>query len=185
MSTETIEVDEGSPQVETPEHRPVILADPELIEPLPGHRWILDDDMFHKVPVKVKIKVSKNPDRFETVEEERVWPHYSVKETAKFFFGKSPHWLRWRYLSDERTSKVTGEVTKAAKHPDGFFVLDGEPLVPKTSISGYRYYTLPDIERMAAALGQQKVIDGWEVNAITLLAVSNAAIWGVGPRSGK
>lgn len=35
-------------------------------------------------------------------------PHYTVSELAKFFFGRSPHWIRWR----ER---------------EGYFVLDGDP----------------------------------------------------------
>jgi len=153
-----------------PEYQPFVLADPALLIPPHGQRWWLYDEMFP--PVKVKVKVGK-----ETVIETRRSPYYSVQEVAKFFFGRTPHWLRWRYLSDERVSKKTGEITIPARHPDGFFILDGEVLEPKKSISGYRWYTLADIERMAAALGQTGAIDGLEVSAITALVRANAQMW--------
>lgn len=155
-----------------PQYQPFILADAELVKPPGNQRWWLYDEMFKSVEVQVKSGKK-------TITETRLKPYYSVQEVSKFFFGRSPHWLRWRYLSDQRVSKVTGQITKAAKHPDGFFILDGEPLVPKTSLSGYRWYTLADVERMAAALGQTGIIDGLEVSAITSLVRASAVIWKV------
>jgi hypothetical protein len=100
-------------------------------------------------------------------------PSFSVQEVSKFFFGRNPDWLRWRYRSDERTLK-SGEVR--GEHAHGFFVLDGEPLEPKRTKTGYRYYSLADVERMAHALAQNGALDGMQLANIIALVRACAAI---------
>lgn len=78
-------------------------------------------------------------------------PNYTVQETAKFFFGKSSDWLRWR-------SKKTPD------NPDGLFIINGEPLPDRRTDVGFRYYTLADIERMGHAMAHGNGIDGATLN---------------------
>lgn len=92
-------------------------------------------------------------------------PTYTVQEAAKFFFGKSPDWLRWR-------------TKKTADNPDGFFVLDGEPLPDHRTDAGFRYYTLHDIEKMAHALAQNNGIDGGTLQAIITMVRTSCRIYG-------
>jgi hypothetical protein len=88
-------------------------------------------------------------------------PIYTVQETAKLFFGKSPDWLRWRYRP-----------AKSSQYPNGYFVLNGVQLEPKRTEKDNRYYTLADIERMAHALVENHAIDPehlWVVLQLVLL----------------
>lgn len=143
---------------------PLVVADPELMVP-EGRRFWLDDDMFDKADR------NGNP-----------IPSFKVKEVSTMFFGKSPDWLRWRMRpNDKRTKdKVTGEVTVTkGDHPDGFFILDGEPLVFKRTGPGARYFTLADIERMAHALAQDGAIDGRTLTLVTRMVVTCARLHGV------
>lgn len=78
-------------------------------------------------------------------------PRYSTSEVAKFFFGRSPHWMRWR----ERK---------------GHFVLNGTPVEPERTATGSRTYTLADVERLAHALASNHAIDARQL-AMTLRAV--------------
>jgi len=145
---------------------PIVIAEPDLLHPPDGRFW-LHDEQFGRDHKDLHVKKDRKG---------RVAPNYSVQETAKFFFGRSSDWLRWRYESDEVRDEE-GNVTRPARHPHGFFVLDGKPLVPKKAPSGYRYYTLPDIERMAHALAQNGVIDGTELSMVIQLVKLTAQIW--------
>ncbi len=79
-----------------------------------------------------------------------VGPRFSTAEVAKFFFGRSPHWMRWRERS-------------------GMFTLDGESIQPERS-SNIRSYTLSDIERLCHALAQHGAIDALQLRlALRLL----------------
>lgn len=78
-------------------------------------------------------------------------PNFAVQETATAFLGHSPDWLRWRYRPD---TPATGD----PQFPNGYFVLDGEILIPSMTPSGSRYYTLADIEKMTFALFQNSVV---------------------------
>jgi hypothetical protein len=147
--------------------KPIILGNAMVLAKPAGRYWFYDE-MFNTCLVKVKVDK-------EFVYEERLTPHYSVQEVAKFFFGRTADWLRWRYLSDEKTDKKTGEITPA-KHPDGYFVLDGVPLEPKKSLTGYRWYTIADVERMAHALAQNGAIDGWQLDNIVNLVKAAASV---------
>jgi hypothetical protein len=100
-------------------------------------------------------------------------PHFSVQECAKAFFGRSSDWLRWRYRPDKPRKNQTSQF------PDGYFILDGEPLEPKTSAKGARYYTLADIERMAHALVQTGVLDGDGFTNVLAIVKANAALHGI------
>lgn len=92
-------------------------------------------------------------------------PNYTVSEASKFFFAQKPDWLRWR-------SKKTKE------NPDGFFVLDGEPLPDHRTDAEFRYYTLADIERMAHALAQNGGISGARLKHITTLIRTLCKMYG-------
>jgi hypothetical protein len=150
--------------------KPIVVADPDNKAGGTGKDGFVFHDENFRI-VKVKVKVDGKP----TVEERPI-PYFSVQDVAKFFFGRTADWLRWRYQSDEKTDKKTGKVTPA-RHPDGFFVLDGVPLKPKTSVHGYRYYTLADVERMAHALARNEAIDGDELNDVMTIIKANAKIW--------
>ncbi len=143
---------------------PLVVADPELLTLPEGQRFFLDDDMFpldkRGVPT----------------------PAFKSKETAEIFFGKSVDWLRWRMRSNDKRvkDKDTREVTVVkGDHPDGFFLLDGEPLEFKRTGPGSRYYTLADIERMAVALAQEGSIDGQRLSLTTRMVVTCARLHGI------
>jgi hypothetical protein len=102
-------------------------------------------------------------------------PNFSVQEVAKTFFGRKADWLRWRYKSDQNPRKPE----LPAKHPHGFFVLDGKPLEPKTTEAGARYYTLADIERMGHALCQNDAIDADTLTYVVDVAVAVALLHGI------
>lgn len=71
-------------------------------------------------------------------------PRFSTSEVAKFFFARSPHWMRWR----ERK---------------GDFVIDGQPVVPERTEANIRSYTLGDVERLAHALATNHAITTWQL----------------------
>lgn len=118
--------------------QPLIIADPEHLEP----GFIANDDWFQEkhipqVDGSTKVVLPK--------------PNFSVAEVAKVFFAEDPDWLRWR-------------LKKSEQNPNGFFVLDGQPLPDRRTDNGtkygFRYYTLGDIEKMAHALCQNGAISG-------------------------
>ena len=109
-------------------------------------------------------------------------PHFTVSEVAKFFFARSPHWVRWR-------------------QDKGYFVLDGKPVgvhrkVPKKSArpgeeddgldytivnggnEGSRIYTLEDVEKMAYALADMQAIPGEKLRQVLRLVDAQARLWG-------
>lgn len=93
-------------------------------------------------------------------------PIFTVQEVAKFFFGRSSDWMRWR-ISPDKPASTMSEADKAKwvpKYPHGMLVLDGQPLPERRTKSNYRYYTLADVERMAHALKQHHAIDGATLN---------------------
>lgn len=143
---------------------PLVVADPELMTLPEGQRFFLDDSMFPLDKSGIPV------------------PTFKVKEVAEVFFGKSVDWLRWRMRPDDKRvkDKVTGEVTVIpGEHPDGFFILDGEPLEFKRTDPGARYFTLADIERMAHALAQGGHIDGARLALVTKMVVTCARLHGV------
>ena len=80
-------------------------------------------------------------------------PLYAVGEVAKFFFGRTAHWVRWV----EREGKL---------------VLDGVPVAKDRTGSGSRKYTLTDVELMSHALAQNGAISGAQLRrALALVAV--------------
>ena len=86
-------------------------------------------------------------------------PVYTVSEVAKVFFGKSPHWIRWREKND-------------------FFVLDGEQVGGSRTPEGARRYTLSDIEKMAHALAGREAINGAQLTNALMMVQTSARIWG-------
>jgi hypothetical protein len=142
---------------------PLVIASPELLAPPRGERFWTYDSMF---------KPDKNG---------RLYPHFSVQEVAKFFFGNGPDWLRWRMRPDDKKIKdEQGNVTIIkGKYPDGYFILDGKPMEHKRTEAGARYFTLADIERMAHALAQGGHIDGAQLSNIVVLVKTCAKVYGV------
>lgn len=86
-------------------------------------------------------------------------PVFTVSEVAKVFFGRSPHWVRWR----ERK---------------GFFILDGEEVGTHRTDEGARRYTLADVEKMAHALAQKEAINGAQLANALLMVRTCAKVWG-------
>src|SRR5262245_46041500 len=105
-------------------------------------------------------------------------PSFPVKVVAQVFFGQNSDWLRWRMRPDAPSKKDGTQ-----KYPEGYFVLDGEPLEFKrrpgvADETTARYFTLADIERMAHALGQQGLIDGGKLAHIILMVRTCARLYG-------
>lgn len=152
-----------SPIFHQPEPEPLVLADPILLNPPWEGRFFTHDSMFR-------------PDK-----NGRLYPHFSVQEVSKFFFGNGPDWFRWRMRPDDK--KIVNEdgttTIVKGKYPDGYFILDGKKIEPKRTPAGARYFTLADIERMAHALAQGGHIDGAELTNIVVLVKTCAKVYGV------
>lgn len=73
-------------------------------------------------------------------------PIFTVSEMAKFFFGRTNHWIRWKESSG---SMVDGSGKPVGKRRD-----------PKM---GNRIYTLGDIEQIAHALAANGSITGTQL----------------------
>lgn len=86
-------------------------------------------------------------------------PHFSVSEVAKFFFARSPHWIRWRETKDD-------------------FVLDGRVVGNRRTEEGARYYTLSDVEEMAHALAHHGAINGSQLHLALTLVQAEARLHG-------
>lgn len=132
-------------------------------------RLRLDDAFF---PTKAYTYQDPKKKRAKPQVEERPVPNFAVQETATTFFGRSPDWLRWRYRPD---TPAEGE----PRFPHGYFVLDDEVLEPRKTLGGARYYTLPDIEKMAFALADADVVDPWQLACILNIVYANAYLHGV------
>ncbi len=86
-------------------------------------------------------------------------PTFTVSEVAKFFFGRSSHWVRWR-------------------EKNGIFVFEGQRVGNKRTDSDIRIYTLDDVEKMAHALAEQGHITATELSNILRLVLTEARVWG-------
>jgi hypothetical protein len=92
------------------------------------------------------------PEMLQTDKNGVLVPSYTVKEVALVFFAKSADWLRWR--SRPVHPHEPQEPHSDRCRPDGYFVLDDEPIVPERTEHGARVYSLANVERMAHALTQ-------------------------------
>ncbi len=89
-------------------------------------------------------------------------PTFTISEIAKFFFGRSAHWVRWR----ERT---------------GAFTYEGKPVGIHRTPKGARMYDLADVEKMAHALAGEHHITAEELLNILKLVLIEGKVWGVLP----
>jgi hypothetical protein len=89
-------------------------------------------------------------------------PRYTVKEVAKFFFGKSSHWVRW-------------------KEKEGDLNVNGKQVADHRTDGGARYYTLADVEKMAHALCRNGAIDAHHLKYALRLVRIEAQVWGYLP----
>lgn len=96
---------------------------------------------------------------FDGIEDQATTPVYNISEVGKFFFAKGPVWMRLR----EKAGALT---------------LDGVPLVPKRTEKGHRYYTLPDVEKMAHALAQNGVLSGEQLVTVLTVIRDQSKLWG-------
>lgn len=141
----------------------------EVGDPAGSQQFFLYDEMF---PVEPATSKAKRPDDAAVTWEPLTWewvvPNFSVNEVAKFFFGLGAHWLRWRY-----------HPSRSDRYPDGYVVLDGAPLESKRTPHNIRYYTLPDVERLAHALAQTGAISGEKLVKVVELVRAEARVHGV------
>jgi hypothetical protein len=89
-------------------------------------------------------------------------PHYSVGEVAKFFFGFTSHWLRWREMK-------------------GDLVLGGKEVEVSRTETGIRTYTLADVEKITHALMEQGFITTNQMAHALVLCKVEAMLYGVIP----
>jgi len=89
-------------------------------------------------------------------------PIYDISEVAKVFFARSTSWVRW---ADRQ----------------GHFILDGEYVGGyrhNGKPSGERRYTLAHIEKMAHALGSNKVINHVQLRQALVMVKLQAEMYG-------
>jgi hypothetical protein len=80
-------------------------------------------------------------------------PTFSISEMARFFFGRTPHWIRWL----------------ESKEP---LALDGIPIKEMRTASGARQYDLATIEKMAHAYAANGRISGAQLRrALVMIRV--------------
>jgi hypothetical protein len=89
-------------------------------------------------------------------------PRFNVTEVAKFFFGRSSHWVRW-------------------KEKEGDLSLNGKLVADHRNDGGARYYTLSDVEQMAHALCRNGAIDSFQLQHVLRLVYTEAQVWGYLP----
>ena len=89
------------------------------------------------------------------------YPTWTVGETSKIFFAKSPEWLR----SQERRDR---------------FVIPGEePVVPKRRVArDARFFCLEDIEKIAHCLAYHGVISGAQLRITLVMLKAQGQLWG-------
>jgi len=116
--------------------------------------------MVKQQPAVILAEKAIDPDKLilEGIDTSRE-PHYSVSEVAKFFFGKSSHWVRWC----ERK---------------GTFVFEGEEVGTQRTESGSRVYCLGDVEKMGHALASKGIITGAQLMNVMHLVYYEAKVWG-------
>lgn len=110
-------------------------------------------------------------------------PHFTVSEVAKFFFARSPHWVRWRqdkgyFVLDGKPVGINRKVPK--KNADGPVLNEkGDPEfeIVAGGSEGARIYTLDDVEKMAYALAERQAIDGQKLQQILRLVDAQARLW--------
>jgi hypothetical protein len=90
-------------------------------------------------------------------------PLFTVSEIAKFFFGRSAHWVRWQEGQGHFTLTKDGEKV---------------PVGDRRTESGARVYALSDVEDIAHALAEHQAINGRQLNDVMLILSTNARIWG-------
>jgi hypothetical protein len=110
-------------------------------------------------------------------------PIFNVSEAAKFFFRRSPHWLRlqenlcvkcrnpWR-TDDPNVCPQDGE-----EHDIGLIRIDGVKVSPPRTEGNARYYTLADIENTARGLYEQRVIDKNQLSFALAIARIQGRLW--------
>lgn len=131
----------------------LIIADPDLFN---DADFIAKDEWFEE---------KKIPQADGSVLTVLPKPIFTVAEVAKNFFAEDADWLRWR-------------LQKSETNPQGFFLLDGEPLVARRTPSNFRYFTLADIEKMAHALAQNGAINGAKLTQIVIIIKNMLRLWG-------
>jgi hypothetical protein len=131
-------------------------------------------------------------------------PHFTVSEAAKFFFARSPHWMRWREQNfflmlggdltcphcDVSTEDVSKDQSDGSVKVTKKKVINGwvdemgicrcgaEPIGDRRTTKGARVYTRGDIELIAHALARRFAITGGQLRNTLSLVEIQARIWG-------
>lgn len=111
--------------------------------------------------IKAQFPLNKNGFLLEgrDVLDDKGRPTYTVSEVSKFFFARSPHWMRW---AESRN----------------YFTLDGRDVGDSRTEQGARIYTLFDVEQMAHALAQHGAMNGAQLHGVLSIIAASARQWG-------
>jgi hypothetical protein len=136
---------------------PVVLSEEGLAD---ERKFVMQDEWFKEQHIRqadgsIKVVLPK--------------PTFTVQEVAKAFFGVDPEWLRYR-LGNERPND-----------PDNYarsmFYLDGELVGDRRTPSGFRYFTLADIEKMGHSLVQQGAMSAGRLGHVVMIIKYVAKMW--------
>lgn len=116
-------------------------------------------------------------------------PHFTVSEAAKFFFKRSSHWIRLQenlglVTRTQTCSDCAGSGQVRNKHShwvkckgcNGLTTRQQRVATHRTA-GGARYYDLVDIEDLAQALFENKVIDEEQLRQALGIARLQGRLW--------
>jgi hypothetical protein len=111
-------------------------------------------------------------------------PHFTVSEVAKFFFARSPHWVRWRqdkgyFVLDGKKVGQHRKVPKQDANGDPILDEKDQPVfeIVNGGSKGARIYTLADVEQMAYALAEREAITGSKLQQVLRLVDAQIHLW--------
>lgn len=90
-------------------------------------------------------------------------PVFTISEMARFFFARSNHWVRWL----EQKGKMVAADAEGNPRKVG----------QRRTESGARVYTLGDVEEVAHALAQQRVISGLQLQHTLTIVLAQAQMY--------
>lgn len=107
-------------------------------------------------------------------------PWFSVGEVGRFFFARSPHWIRWR--EKKGFFSLSGQKVGTSRVRDGHMVDSTKSKLPvatngETPFPGQRRYNLADIEKIAYALAEKGAIDPTQLRLAIRLVGMQARLW--------
>ena len=101
-------------------------------------------------------------------------PHFTISELAKFFFNRSPGWIRWR----ERKGHFILNAVYDNDKKEWVETADSIVFGQSRTDEGARYYTLADVEGIAHALCQKRSISVTQRDLAILLVRIQVSVFG-------